>query len=311
MYTHPLAREMDEWCTSHMGVHDDPQYRDFLKHFADALLIKQAEQQAEHDNGGRFGMSKAGGCTRAPALRLLGYKGEPFPGSTRVTFEIGHHLEVMALSILRAMGKDVSGEQEPVTIDPFMLSYSDGILTNPDGTRSIISVKSTGYKFSAFRSGKWIRQGFTSLPFEGIYTAQPGWWAQAQAEMHGSGARTTMFVVIAKDIVAAFKNDPYMQQSGSLTFYCEEIQYDEVFCEQQLVPVWDRVWEAVQARSPIPAFIYNPKDGNYVSLPKLADGESGWGGPNKAVTGTFNPCRGCDMVAACKQEIVAQYRGAA
>ncbi|MDE2104174.1 MAG: hypothetical protein KGL39_43455 [Patescibacteria group bacterium] len=305
MFTSPLAREMDEWCTQHLRSHDDPAYRSFLDHFAEGLRVKHDELRAAHDNQGRFGMSKAGGCTRVGGLKLLGYEAEPFSGSSLVTFEIGHHLEVMALAILRAMDKQVEGVQEPVTIDPMMLSFSDGILANDDGTRSVLSIKSTGYKFSAFRSGKWIRQGFTALPFEGIRMANPGWWAQAQAEMHGAGLARTTFVVVAKDIVKAFERDPYMQESGSLSWYCEDVEYDPLFCETKLVPVWEEVWDAVTRGSQrIPAYYYNPYVHDYVGLPRLADGENGWGGPNKEATGTFNPCGGCDMLAACRQAVV-------
>ncbi len=308
MFTHALAREMDDWCTEHLRDHDDPAYHDFLQYFNEGLLVKQDEQRAAHTNGGRFGMSKAGGCTRVSALKALGYGAAPFPGSTLVTFEIGHHLEVMAIAILRAMGKEVNGTQAEVTIDPFMLSYSDGII-NEDGP-AILSVKSTGYKFSANRRGKWIRQGFTCLPFEGLRSAQPGWWVQAQAEMHGSGIPQTMFVVIAKDIVQAFKDDPYMQQSGSLTFYCEMVEYDRHFCETQLVPIWQETWDSVQSNKAPAPYVYNAAEHNYVKLPKVADVGVGWGGPNQQATGTFNHCNACDMGEACKQAVVAQYRRA-
>jgi len=277
------------------------------------LRAKHIEQSSEHSNGGRFGMSKAGGCTRAATLKLLGHEAEPVSGSTRVTFEIGHQVEVMALAMLRAMGFTIPETQEPVTLDPFMRSASDGLLTDgPDldiPYPAILSVKSAAYKMSGQQKGRWVRRGITELPFDGVRKAQPSWWAQLQAEMHGSGRRYGLLLAVSKDIVKAFEKDPYMGEggNGSLTFYAELIEYDPLFCETQLLPVWTEAWARVnEGRASAPYYL-GPQS-TYVRLPVAGDTASGWGGPNREATSTFNPCGGCEMSAACKQELAKEYR---
>ena len=101
----------------------------------------------------------------------------------------------------RACGYQVDGAQSAVTIDPMMHSYSDGIIQWNDGP-ALLSVKTIGYKKSGKQGSKWVRQGFPALPFDGVYAGQPSWWAQAQAEMHGSGIHETLVLAVAKDIVA-------------------------------------------------------------------------------------------------------------
>ena len=122
MYGHPIARELEAWWRIHGARHDDPDWQAYLADLETLFPVKLAELGAEHvngdENGKRFGMSKAAGCTRAAALKYLGHEAEPFSGSTLVTFHIGHLLECMAIASLRACGYQVDGAQSAVTIDP-------------------------------------------------------------------------------------------------------------------------------------------------------------------------------------------------
>lgn len=313
MYGHPIARELEAWWRIHGARHDHPDWQSYLADLETLFPVKLAELGAEHvngdENGKRFGMSKAAGCTRAAALKYLGHESEPFSGSTLVTFHIGHLLECMAIASLRACGYQVDGAQSAVTIDPMMHSYSDGIIQWNDGP-ALLSVKTIGYKKSGKQGSKWVRQGFPALPFDGVYAGQPSWWAQAQAEMHGSGIHETLVLAVAKDIVKAMDGDPYLgdEGNGSLTWYAQLIQYDPEFCAKQLLPVWQTTWDSVTDGKAGPALVWNPQQGQYKRLVDPGDTKNGWGGPNREVTGTFNPCFGCDFAKACVQELANDYK---
>ncbi len=313
MYGHRIAAELERWWGTHAGNPADEEWRKYLVDYASLLTGKFGELTTAHVNVGadgrkRFGMSKAGGCTRQAGLKLLGYEEEPVNGSTQVTWHIGHLLELLAIASLRAVGYDVEGAQEPVRIDPLMASFSDGVIASLDGRPAILSVKSSAYKMSGQQRGKWLRRGFTELPFEGVRKAQPSWWAQAQAEMHGAAIEQTLMLVVSKDIVKVFEKDEYMQRNGSLTFYAEVLEYDPVWCHNELLPVWQQSWDSVtDGRAPT-AFVYNPDAHKYNRLPKPADDGAGWGGVNQAATGTFNPCFGCPVVAGCKTELAREFR---
>lgn len=281
------------------GAEDDPEkWGAFLTDFEERIAFKNNELREEHSNDGRFGMSKAGGCTRAAALKLLGYKPEPFSGSSKYTFWLGHVCEVAAVCTLDSLGYPVSGHQEPTRIDPFMHSYSDGIVSY-GGRQHILSVKSTGYKKSGKQGKTWVRRGFPELPFGGCKSVQPGWWAQMQAEMHGSGIDSAILVVVAKDIVKAMEGDEYLgpNGNGSLTFYCEQVDYDREWCERHLVPAWAAAWKATESGSAGPALYLNKDTHRYAVLDRASEGA--W--PNKDRTGTFNPCSYCDLREACKE----------
>lgn len=315
MHGTTVARDAENWHLAHGGQAGDPEWEGFVADFRAQLDTKYDEMLAEHDNGGRFGMSKAGGCTRASALKFLGAKGEPFTGSTRVTFFIGHLCEVIAITTLRRLGYVVDGTQEPVKIDPFMHSYSDGIITgvpvgSPIPEQTVLSVKSAGYK----KSGKerrgsnyiFVRRGFPELPFEGVRKSQPSWYAQVQAEMHGyklagRDIRQALVFVVSKDIIKAMEADEYLgpKGNGSLTFYTEIIKYDATFCEKVLMPAWQRTWDAAQAGNAGPAQFLSSTKNEYV---RLQAASTDWN-PNAGLTGTFNPCNYCDLLSDCKAQL--------
>ena len=292
---HPLAREMEAfWASNHDGSEVLAQYQ---SEFSSRLVTKFAEKMQEHSNNGRFGMSKTAGCTRAAALKFLGHKGEEFTGSTMFTFWLGHMCEVAAISTLECLGHHVDGAQQAVTVDPFMHSYSDGIVTYR-GEQMILSVKSTGYKMSGKRSGKYVRQGFAELPFGGVQKVQPSWWSQSQLEMHGSGIHKTLIVAVAKDIVKAFDDDEYLgpKGNGSLTFYVEEIPYSREWCERFAIPAWQHTWDSVQRGEAGTPLYLNKDTLRYVALERANENRM----PNAERTGTYSPCAYCDFVAPCK-----------
>lgn len=311
MRSHPITKELHSWWTTYGGKHDSPEWSAYLADLRDLLATKHDELTSEHDNEGRFGMSKAAGCTRDAVLGALGHEAEPFDGSDLFTFHIGHTLECMVIATLRACGYTLDEQQARVRIDPFMSSVSDSIISDLEGQPAILSVKTAGYKSSSQTRGKFMRRGFAALPFDGIYKGNFSAWCQAQAEMHGSGIPRTLVVVAAKDIVKVFKNDPYMQESGSLSFYCELIEYDPHWCATELLPVWQQAWDAKTDGRAGVAHFFNPELGKYVRLPKPGDAESGWGGPNQQASGTFNPCFSCGRAKACKAELASSYRRAA
>lgn len=320
MFSHPMAAIMENWWQAHGGRHDDEEWQAYLQDLERLLVTKLDELAAEHTNAGedgakRFGMSGVGSCTRKAALKYLGYEPEPFSGSTLMTFHVGHLLECSAIATLRRCGLTIPDTQQVVEIPPMMLSYSDGIITEAPPTTAVptpcvLSVKTTGYKKSGIVRGKPVRQGFPALPFEGVRRQQPSWWAQAQAEMYALGCRNALIVVVAKDIVQAMRDDPYLMGpggNGSLTFYVELIEIDDHFIETEMLPIWQQTWDAATDGRPGEPFVYNPEAGRYIRLPKPADVESGWNGPNQEATGTFNPCFGCDMAAACKDALAKAF----
>lgn len=317
MFSHPLARQLENWWRENASNPNSAGWQRYLVELETLLATKLTEIGEEHVNTGddgakRFGMSGVGSCTRKAALKFIGHKPEPFTGSTLMTFHIGHLLECSAVATMRAAGYEVGGTQEPVRIDPMMHSYSDGIIKNFDQQGDVIlSVKTAGYKGSSMLRGKPMRRGFTALPFDGVRKAQSSWWAQAQAEMHGSGIERCIVLAVAKDIVLAMKDDPYMMGetgNGSLTFYAEMIEYDPQFCMDQLLPVWQNVWDSATDGKAGPAWCFNGPEAKYVRLPKPGDIGVGWGGPNQVATGTFNPCGGCDFGLVCKQQLAQEYR---
>lgn len=280
-------------------MEDDPEkLHAFQTNLEARLATKNLELREEHSNDGRFGMSKAAGCTRQAGLKLLGHKPEPYSGSTKFTFWLGHLLEVVAICSLESLGYTVDGTQAVARIDPFMHSYSDGIVTG-HGLDHILTVKSAGYKMSGKQRGKFVRRGFAELPFGGCKVVQPNWWAQVQAEMHGTGRKKALLVVVAKDIVKAFEEDEYLGAAGngSLTFYCEEIDYDADWCVKQLLPAWHAEWSAVQRGQAGPALVLNNTSYRYVPLDRAVNGHM----PNAAKTGTFNYCDYCDLITACRE----------
>ncbi len=314
MYGHRLAREMEEWHASHNGRAGDPEWEAFVRDYQSLVADKAEELLEEHNNNGKFGMSKAGGCSRASGLKRLGHKGTPLTGSSLVTFFIGHLCEGIAIATLRRLGHNVqshgeNGGQIEVSTGLFH-SYTDGVLDDFEGKgRTLLSVKSTGYKKSGReRRGsdwKWVRRGFPELPFQGVLKSQPGHYAQAQAEMHADGASQSLYIVVAKDIIKAMEDDPFLgaEGNGSLTFYAEIIPYNGDFVHNQLLPVWEAQEKAVQQGRPGPARYLNT-GGVYGELKPASTGRE----PNAAVTGTFNPCDYCDLIAACKTDLLANFR---
>ena len=298
-----IAKQLEGWWKDHAGQEDDPDWNQYLDTYFEMLDNKLRELKKKHDNDGRFGMASTSGCTRKAGLKMLGHK-EDFKGSTQLTFWIGHQLEIAGLCTLLYAGYPLYGAQAPVRIDPMMHSYHDEV-TTIDGIQTIVSVKSAAYKMSSFRNGKYVRQGFPELPFEGVRASQPSWWAQAQAEMRGSDIKQTLMLVVAKDVVQAFENDPYM---ASTSFYTEIIPADPAFADTMEM-VWQQQYLSVQGGSPGPALILPKGQDAYVRIPIPGDDSRNPQHANRQATGTFNPCGWCGLREACTAEYAKGYRG--
>ena len=306
MYGHPIAKQLESWWKEHGGNPKSKAWQAYVKDRAALMVSKDLESVSEHDNDGRFGMSKAGGCTRAAILKLQQAVAEPYTGSTQATFHIGHMIEVFGLAALRAIGLPVEpfgpdGKQHVVRIPPFMHSASDGRMKEFEGKPTGVSIKSAGFKSSGFdyRTKKWKRFGFAQYPFDGVKKTSPGYFAQAQAEMHASGDRQTLFLVVAKDTIKKMQDDPYLgpDGNGSLTFYAEVIPYNEEFVKSELLPVWTEAWQSYERGEAGRALVLNGNTGKYVELEVASEGRE----PNATKTQTYNPCNYCDLFQACKK----------
>lgn len=287
-YAHPITATMEAWWREHAGRHDDPQWQGWLALMRGLTVAKLDEMGEEYTRDGHFGMSHAGGCTRAEGLRLLGHEPEPLSGSTRATFAIGHLIEAMALATYEMAVARPIRYQIPVEIAPFMKSRSDAI----DDGGTVISIKSAGYKTSAKRRDGWKRYGFAQYAVDGLRATNPGYWAQLQAEMHGHGLKRGLFVCVAKDMIKAMEADPIMQAAGSLTFYVEEVFYDEEWVERELLTTWDLTWQHTrEGNAGFARFLH--ADGYYVTL------DPNDGAANKAATGRYDVCSFCDLRNAC------------
>lgn len=311
LYGHPLAKELEAWWAEHAGRHADTQWHRYIETYRALISDKYDELLEEHDNGGRFGMSKAGGCTRAAQLKLLGFDGSPLSGSSRATFFIGHTVEVMALASLMTMGYTVADVQGRVVIEPFAQSAIDGRLLL-HGTETLLSIKSTSYKKSGKAWGKkgeepkWERRGFPELPFEGVRSSQPGYWADMQAGMHATRLAQGIIIFVAKDMVKAMEGDPYLgpEGNGSLTFYAELVEADPQFIQDAYLPAWSEAWQSVESGVPGRGLYIHKADNRYVELSPL-DAKA-----NMANAGMkWNPCSYCDFADACHGAITtAQLR---
>lgn len=300
---------LSDWCSREFASHDSPGRKRYEKEFQALLDLKRAEQRTQHSNGGRFGMSSAGGCLRAAAYKRAGVKGEPEGGDTLVTWEIGHLLEIMGGAILTAAGFKVTRRQETIWLDPAFQSAIDGVLEDgpvPLPYPLLLSLKTNSYKSSQPPRGNSPakRYGFAGLPLDGIAAAQPGWNIQAQLEMAATGMEHELVLVIAKDMIAAFKSDPIFNASGSLSFYAEVLLREHSESIDATPLPTDTIvaaYSAVMDREPswvLP--IYFTGANGPVTLPSPGDVESGWKGHNQVATGRFNPCFSCGYASICR-----------
>lgn len=312
IYGHPIARQFEKWWKDHYERHDKEGWIKWTEIYTALLAEKMKEFTTEHVNeiDGKkvFGMSKASGCTKEAGLKALGHKGEPFSGSSAFTFVTGHLLEVAALATLSAIGYDLE-TQVPVDLyakdgEPLASSKADA-RTKMLGIPTNVSVKSTAYKMSGIRwtKGKQTitRRGFAELPFGGVRNLQPSWYTQAQAEMMADGTKQTLFLVVSKDIVKAFEDDEYLgdRGNGSLAFYAEVCKYEPEIAELVVKTLSEQKASISAGHPGKPMYMTNAYQ--YVRLNEASYVKGNiWGGPNKELTGTFNPCGGCAMIEVCK-----------
>jgi hypothetical protein len=303
---------MEKWWKNHADKSGDPEWHQWVDRFGELMHIKMLEWKDEHTNqvdGKRvFGLSKAGGCTRDIALGLLGFKGEDVSGSSRFTFWLGHAVEIAALATLEAAGYPlIETQQECILLDksgrPIAQSKSDGVVKIL-GIPTIVSVKSAAYKMSGQQKGKWIRRGFAEYPFVGFRMANPSGYVQLQCELAASGFKQGLALVAAKDIVKVFEKDEYLGEkgNGSLTFYAEIIK-PEIETSELATDILSEQMNYVDKGSAGPAMYFAKNTSQYVELEKAKVIPSNvWGGKNKELTGSFNPCGGCAKVEVCGEQ---------
>lgn len=314
MYGHPIARQLEGWWKKHGGNEGSPEWHKFLDKYQEYLEIKKKEWTSPHENiddSGRkvYGMSSAGSCSRAASLKLLGAPRDVLSGATQVTFFLGHSIEVMALASMDVLGYASNGTQNECTLEGVVNGKPEVVFRSKSdgefkliGTDTILSVKSTAYKMSAQVKGKFVRRGFPELPFEGVRKAHPSAYLQIQLEMAARGFSQGMFLYVSKDVVKAFENDEYVGEkgNGSLVFYAEVVGKDDEIVEQY-IDIYSKQLELARNKSSAGDPMYPHK---YTMAPVLLNKASYtpsniWGGPNKELTGAFNPCGGCEVRGAC------------
>lgn len=300
----PITRKLESWWEKHGGQHADASWIEWLDTFNDMLRVKVAELASEHTNLNEegqtvFGMAGIGSCTRKEGLKVLGFTDQTFSGSTRFTFTLGHIVEVMALATLHVSGTKVEGQQGTISIGDYCSSAPDGVVKLL-GRPTVVSVKSIGYKMSGRTRKKgggfnWRRQGFAELPFGGVYKTHVDHYMQIQAEMLALGLTQGLMLYVAKDLIKVFENDEYLGEggNGSLTFYTELVQADESV-QSMIIESLEGRWKDIQDGEAGSPSVYTYNDGEYMPIVQASYDENNiWGGPNQAITGTFNPCGGC------------------
>lgn len=316
LFGHPISRQMEDWWRKHADIHDDPDWIEWLSVFKGLLDKKFVEWSEEHSNTvdgiKLFGMSGTGGCVRKASLKLLGFKPERESGSSYFTFWLGHAVEIAALATLQMVGYPLLDTQKKLILEtdlngavtPIMKSASDGIIKIL-GVETPVSVKSAGYKMSGQVKGKWIRRGFAEYPFAGVRSVNQSAYVQLQAEMLAGGYQQGLILIASKDIVKAFENDEYLGKkgNGSLTFYTEIVKPESEIIEP-VVEAFSEAFLSVQNGKAYKALYPEKNTYKYVELKKAHYIPSNiWGGPNKELTGTFNPCGGCDLRKACADAV--------
>lgn len=299
-----LVAHLKGWCGEHLGRHDSQQYLKYQEIFKRRLADKHDEQQAEHSNNGRFGMSGAASCLRATAAKWARVPGVEFSGDDRATFEIGHVLEVMALAVLEASGFAVSDAQVACDLPPAYSSHADAVVAAgpvPLPYPLALSVKTASYKMSGRTRDGFKRHGFCALPLDGVQCGQSSWYLQLQLELAALKLAYGLVLVVAKDLVKTMENDPIMQQSGSLSFYAEIIPADPRLATEAVAGAGVALDVLRQGRDPhqVPPIVYRER--GFLALPAPGDAASGWGGENQKATGDWNPCYACAYADWCKK----------
>lgn len=303
---------MENWWKDHADKHDDPQWIEWLSVFKGLLDEKFVEWSEEHDNSvdGKklYGMSGTGGCVRKATLKLIGHKPERESGSSYFTFWLGHAVEIAALATLEMVGYKLLDTQRKLVLEtelngevaPLMRSASDGIIKIL-GIETPVSVKSAGYKMSGFMKGRWLRRGFAEYPFAGTRSVNQSAYIQLQMEMLAGGYQQGLILVASKDIIKAFENDEYLGKNGngSLTFFSEIVKPEPEVVEP-VVKAFTNSY-ALSLKGQAGPALYPQKDTyQYVELKKAHYVPSNiWGGVNKEMTKSFNPCGGCDLRKVC------------
>ncbi|MEM4217939.1 MAG: hypothetical protein QXZ09_07930, partial [Candidatus Methanomethylicaceae archaeon] len=158
----------------------------------------------------------------------------------------------------------------------------------------VLSIKSTSYKASTFSKGKNVRKGFAALPFEGIL-GNPTHYAQIQLEMYALGVPRGIYLVVAKDVIKAYRDDQWMQ---SLVWYAEEVPLSRWWVEDILLPPLHEAYASGNLPSEALYMVPGDSKGKLPRWVLLSTAEPSEGGENKRLVG-FNPCSYCDVFDIC------------
>lgn len=288
-----IATAMTRWYAEHYGQHSDPEWLTFLNIYEAEVVKKLAEHRTPHENlinGKRvFGASGAGNCTRKAIYRWRGIPGEKPSGERAMTYFDGHMTEPFVLALLKSMGWKID-DQVDVQREPFATKADGLIIESPgfDCAGDLMSVKSMGFKGTY---GKNLR-GFAELVEAGIRKAEPGYYAQAQAELWASGRKAVLFVVKARDQLGAWPS-----------LYTELVERDERFMGH-LEWTWQSMWLQKDLANPT-AFVLNADSMTFEPLPAPGDVRKGWrDSPNWKADGRFSPCgteaQPCEFARVCR-----------
>ncbi|MEM2922587.1 MAG: hypothetical protein QXF26_09770 [Candidatus Bathyarchaeia archaeon] len=272
--------------------HYDEHREEFIRNFSDVVGQKIDELMMPHQRE-LYGFSTAGGCIRANYLRKQYPEHQDLRYWDYHTFFLGHLIEVTAIASLKALGYDVRDMQKEVCIPPYMRSQIDGIITVNDQDY-VLSIKSTSYKASTFSKGKNVRKGFAALPFEGIL-GNPTHYAQIQLEMYALGVPRGIYLVVAKDVIKAYRDDQWMQ---SLVWYAEEVPLSRWWVEDILLPPLHEAYASGNLPSEALYMVPGDSKGKLPRWVLLSTAEPNEGGENKRLVG-FNPCSYCDVFDIC------------
>jgi hypothetical protein len=309
MYYYPIARKLENWWKAH-SKWDDPEWAKWNDTFNTFMQDKIKELLTKHENilDGKkvLGLSSTGSCSRRANMAFKDIISEGFSGSDLFTFWLGHAVEVAALATLDSVGYDVGDRQARASYPNLFSSAIDGEI-DLLGYQTPVSVKSAGYKMSGVRRNKgqitYLRKGFPELPFSGVRNTHPGYWAQLQMEMFARKREQGLFLFVAKDIIKAFENDNYMGKNGngSLVFYTEFVKPDKEVVEVVLESMEQQKKDNDNGIFGEPRYLINDEGRfKHVVLNKAEYHENDiWGGKNKAITKTFNPCGGCPARKPC------------
>ncbi|MBU0613674.1 hypothetical protein KJ766_00095, partial [Patescibacteria group bacterium] len=162
------------------------------------LEMYQAQQnKALERSRGYLGMSGIGNlCLRAIWYSYRGYtetdvnpwKPDDMEGRKFMIFEMGNRVEDMLVDQIKMAGYTLTGLQDSYeAFNGRFKGHCDGVLTDLDGTRYLLEIKSANNRrFNLFKD-------------KGVEETAPGYWAQIHLYMKYSGINMGLFLILNKD----------------------------------------------------------------------------------------------------------------